>query len=229
MSKGLGRRQAQLLELLDTHSEIYQGEAIVRVAKAIDITGIHQSAMSRGLKTLVDRELIKVIKLGRYSQESLTLPTTVKGKEETLKKTKQVGSTVLAYTKADSALKDSNWQLVNEMTKDKAKHAAVMHALNRLKNVHFIIEKLVESKYTFKFRDDVHDRYSFSFYSNQSMSEPDGKVIGSGIPIKYITLESKVPHRELQTILFELAKVGHVKLAYSKNDMLTSKHVIGVI
>jgi hypothetical protein len=229
MSKGLGIRQQQLVDLLDTHGETYQGETIVRVSLATKALGIHQSAISRGLKALADRKLIKMVTLVQFTKESITLPSTTRGEVMTLNENKQVGSKVLAYARFDTTLKDYNWEVTEEVVKDKAEHKAVMLALGRLRGVNFVVKKVMEKTDTYHASFNFTPRPRAYIYPERSLKEPEGKLIGMAIPLKYISLESKVPNLRLNKVLSELERTGHVKLAYSGIDRDSSKKIIGVI
>ncbi len=92
MGKGLGKKQSELLELLKRTDEKYRGVPVVRVSTAIEQTGMYQSAVSRGIKALEERQIVKLITLKTVSKDSIALPVAGSSKQETLTNINQVRS-----------------------------------------------------------------------------------------------------------------------------------------
>ena len=126
MGKGLGKKQSELLELLKRTDEKYRGVPVVRVSTAIEQTGMYQSAVSRGIKALEERQIVKLITLKTVSKDSIALPVAGSSKQETLTNINQVGKAVKAFTWFDSALKKENWEVLSESFRTKDAHEQVL-------------------------------------------------------------------------------------------------------
>ena len=72
MSNRLGYRQTMSLELFESACDKHEGEKIVKFSNAIEATGMHQSAVSRALKSLEEKKLIKRIVLKEVAKTSVT-------------------------------------------------------------------------------------------------------------------------------------------------------------
>lgn len=227
MGKGLGKKQSELLELLRSSDETHSGEVIVRISEAIKLTGMHQSAVSRAVKSLEERKIIKLITLEEVSKVSIALPVASSSKQETLSNINQIGKTVKAFTWFDSNLKKENSNVLTESFRSKDEHEQVLLAIRRLKQVNFVFEKVYEERIVLESGRSYH---AYRIHSNSSSKQPKGSLYGVAIPLRYIVLESKVKMHILKRVLEELERVGYVNLVYSGDVLGRSdlQDIIGV-
>ena len=225
MGKGLGKKQSELLELLKRTDEKYRGSPVVRVSTAIEQTGMHQSAVSRGIKSLEERQIVKLITLNTVSKDSVALPVAGSSKQEILSNINRVGKAVKAFTWFDSALKKENWEVLSESFRSKDDHEQVLLAIRRLKQVNFVFEKVYKERRVLE-RGYTYEAYSI--HPNSSSKKPEGLLDGVAIPLRYIVLESKVKMHILKRVLKELESVGYVNLVYS-GDVLGRSDIQDII
>ena len=182
MGKGLGKKQSELLELLKRTDEKYRGVPVVRVSTAIEQTGMYQSAVSRGIKALEERQIVKLITLKTVSKDSIALPVAGSSKQETLTNINQVGKAVKAFTWFDSALKKENWEVLSESFRTKDAHEQVLLAIRRLKQVNFVFEKVykeLKKQNIDVLLDDVDENMSNKFKKHDLIGIPFQIIIGS--------------------------------------------------
>jgi len=227
MGKGLGKKQSELLELLKRTDEKYRGVPVVRVSTAIEQTGMYQSAVSRGIKALEERQIVKLITLKTVSKDSIALPVAGSSKQETLTNINQVGKAVKAFTWFDSALKKENWEVLSESFRTKDAHEQVLLAIRRLKQVNFVFEKVYKE---LRVVESGHSYEAYRVHPNSSSKKSSGSLDGLAIPLRYIVLESKVKLHTLKRVLKELERVGYVNLVYSGDVLGRSdkQDIIGV-
>jgi len=227
MSKGLGKKQSELLELLKGSDDKYDGVSIVKISTAVEQTGMHQSAVSRGIKSLEERQIVKLITLRTVSKDSIALPVAGSSKQETLSNINQVGKAVKAFTWFDSDLKKENWKVLSETFRSKDEHEQVLLAIKRLKQVNFVFEKVYKELVVFKSGNSYE---SYRIHPNSSSKKPLGSLDGLAIPLRYIVLESKIKLHILKRVLKELERVGYVNLVYSGDVLGRSdlQDIIGV-
>ncbi|GLX84148.1 hypothetical protein tloyanaT_04000 [Thalassotalea loyana] len=228
MGKGLGKNQIGLLELLENSNDFYSGNKIVKYSVAKEKTDLLDSAVSRALKQLENRKLIKIISIGKKSQESIKLP--VKGKKvlKTKVSNSVVGNSFKAYTYFDSPLKRENWEIISQKNRSAKLHEKVLLSLKRLRHVHFVFEDVYESSEQLERYDEKYFKYKIQ--SDRVLKAPKGKKVGKAIPIKYLTLESGVRNHDLRPCLKELEQFGWVKLVYSTTFYLRDdiQEIIGI-
>jgi len=146
MSNRLGDKQKMLLELLESSCDKHEGENIVKFSSAIEATGVHQSAVSRALKSLEEKKLIKRIVLKEVAKTSITLPVAMSQKDQTLSSYSNRGSIVKAFAKYSSSLKDVNLIVAEEKIRKITDHEKVLLAIKRLRCVNFVFEQVFHRK-----------------------------------------------------------------------------------
>ncbi|AFT76422.1 hypothetical protein ACZ81_19060 [Alteromonas macleodii] len=213
MSNRLGDRQTMLLELLESSCDKHEGEKIVKFSNAIEATGMHQSAVSRALKSLEEKKLIKRIVLKEVAKTSVTLPVAMSQEDQTLSSYSNVGNVVKAFAKYSSSLKDVNLIVVEETIRKRTDHEKVLLAIKRLRGVNFVFEQVFHREKT---PDHGLTYQTYHFQPNTSSTEIIGNFIGKAIPLRYLVLESGFKMHLLKRLVSELEEVGYVRLVYSR-------------
>lgn len=228
MSKGLGQKQLQLLQLLEKSNEVIEGDKIVWYSHALKELDIHQSALSRALKVLHEKQMIKVVTFSNVEVESVFLPMRGENRKTKICKNSAVGKKTKGFTYFNSKLPEHINNVISESTVELTEHEELLKAISRLRGVNFVKENIVKTKSTY----GIGDRDFFHFnLKPQRFSVDKGVVIGEAIPLKYIGLESGLPNHKIKKLLDELRQSGHVQLVYSHDSGRRNnlQNTIGVI
>lgn len=232
MKNRLGKREYDLIQLLDSSSDSYDGNTLVWVSKAADITGMKPSAVSRALKQLVSKKLVKVVSFQEVTVESTVIPKASKGQKAVIQNVKNKGTSRKAYVNVESGLPSEVKIIVNEATTEIANHKSILEALTRLRKVNFVVENVLE--YQPSIRIDGVSRPKSNYYklTSKKLSKDAKSIVGQAIPLKYLIAESNLPNHVVKRVLHDLMLAGHVRLVYASQNSEAKKdlqRIIGVV